>query len=538
MRAFAIMTKGLPGVQGSRDSEGSQQARLSSPALKSLLALVVVVGLVAIGARFISRTHLPLTWDSVQFVLGVIDYNILTHQPHPPGYFLYVHTAKLLGLMGLPPYLALVVMSVCAGGLTVGLAAWWAGWVWGWRGGLVAAALTLFSPLAWVYATRGDTYAISGFFSLLVGYLCWRMLTDPEQSVWPAAVGIGLAGGFRPTDALFLAPLWLWVMRRRPWHQVAAAVVIFGLITCLWAIPMVGSVGGIATYREVSGHLSRMVIRQAPLSGNMRMLGVFGWYLISSVGGLLLAAWPLVLLVGRQYLPRVMGSRQVWLFFAVWLSPVLLFCLLVHLGQAGYLLIMLGPAVLLATAGAIRLYDLLSFRQFVLLLLVIVVLNAAFTESLLMDENRGLERSFTGIRQLLAGFSGTDTVAITGLGVRGELRTEHPMLNFRLAMYLAPHIPVYIFPVEWPRLYGGDPPNYAHRMKAARVNPPVVCYGIRNLLLLDPRLQRYLPPGAPRKKIWDDGVVQVYLVKLLPTAPLRLGSEGRLVLTAASGGVQ
>ena len=533
------MTKQLPKAQDSQDREESQQARLSSLAARSLFIFAVVAGLVAIAARLVFRTHMPLTWDSVQFVLGVVDYDIVAHHPHPPGYFLYIHTAKLLGLVGLPPYLALVAMSLCAGGLTVGLMVWWAGRLLGPQGGVVAGALALFSPLAWLYATRGDTYAISGFFALLVGYLCWRMLTDPRQPVGPAAVAIGLAGGFRPTDVLFLAPLWLWAMRRRSWRQVAVAVVIFGLITCAWAVPTVASVGGLAAYRRVSGHLSRMVIDQAPIAGNTRMLGVFGWYLISSTAGLLLAAWPLVLLAGRDYLPRVMGDRRAWLFLAIWSVPAVLFYLLVHLGQAGYLLIVLGPAVLLATAGIIRLSSSLSVTQFVTLLLVIVLLNSAFTGSLLISNNQRLERSLAGLQQLLAGFSGTDTVAMTGLGVRGESQAKHPMLNFRLAMYLAPHLPVYTFPLEWSRLYGGDPPDYAYQMKVARVGPPVVRRGIRNLVLLDPRLQKYLPTATPREKIWDDGEVQAYLVELDHTAPLRLDAEGQLVVTAAGpGGAQ
>jgi len=530
------MTKQLPNTQDSQDREESQQARLSSPAARSLLIFAVVAGLVAVGARFAFRTHMPLTWDSVQFVLGVIDYDVAQHQPHPPGYFLYIHAAKLLGLVGLPPYLALVTMSLCAGGLTVGLMVWWVGRLLGLRGGLVAGALVLFSPLAWLYATRGDTYAISGFFSLLVGYLCWRMLTDPEQSVWPAAVAIGLAGGIRPTDALFLVPLWLWALRRRHWRQVATAVVIFGLITCAWAIPMVASVGGIARYREVSAHLSRMLIGAAPMAGNLTTFKVFSYQLVSCGAGLLLAGSPLLLLAGRRYLPRALHTARAWPFLAIWSGPAIVFYVLIHFGQAGYMMLVLGPAVLLATAAVVRLSQSLSRARLAGLVLLVVLLNGIFIGSVFTAEDARLQCSFAGIQRLLAGFEGTDTVVLTGMPTRGETRAEHAMLNFRLAMYLAPHLPVYTFPLEWSRLYGGDPPNYAHHMKAKRVSPPVVCRGIRNLVLVDPRLRRYLPPATSIKKIWDDGMVQVYLIELDATAPLRLGAEGWLVLTAAPSG--
>ncbi|MCK4323342.1 MAG: DUF2723 domain-containing protein [Armatimonadetes bacterium] len=532
------MTKQLPNTQDSQDREESQQARLGSPAARSLLIFAVVAGLAAVGARFVFRTHLPLTWDSVQFVLGVVDYDIVAHQPHPPGYFLYIHTAKALGLVGLPPYLALVTMSLCAGGLTVGLMVWWAGRLLGPQGGVVAGALVLFSPLAWLYATRGDTYAVSGFFALLVGYLCWRMLTDPEQSVWPAALVMGVAGGVRPTDALFLVPLWLWAMRGRQGRQIAIAIAIFAVVTSAWVVPMVAMVGGIARYREVSAHLSRMLIGSAPMAGNLATFKVFGHQLVSCGAGLLLAGSPLLLLAGRRYLPRALRTARAWPFLAIWSAPALVFYVLIHFGQAGYMMLVLGPAVLMATTAIVRLSQSLSLVRLAGLVLLVVLLNGIFIGSVFTADDERLQRSFANVQRILAGFEGTDTVALTGMPTRGEPRAEHPMLNFRLAMYLAPHLPVYTFPLEWSRLYGGDPPNYAHHMKAERVSAPVVRRGIRNLVLVDPRLRRYLPPAASINKIWDDGEVQVYLIELDATAPLRLGADGHMVLTAAPGGMQ
>jgi len=532
------MIKELTEGQYSQNSGEDQQPWPSSPAARSLLIFAVVAGLVAVGARFVFRTHLPLTWDSVQFVLGVVDYDIVAHQPHPPGYFLYIHAAKALGLVGLTPYSALVAMSLCAGGLTVGLIVWWTGRLLGPQGAVVAGALVLFSPLAWLYSTRGDTYAISGFFALLVGYLCWRMLTDPEQSVWPAALVMGVAGGVRPTDALFLVPLWLWAMRGRPARKIAISIAIFAVVTSAWAVPMVAMVGGIARYREVSAHLSRMLIGSAPMAGNLATFKVFGYQLVSCGAGLLLAGSPLLLLAGRRYLPRALRTARAWPFLAIWSGPALVFYVLIHFGQAGYMLLVLGPAVLLATAAVVRLSQSLSLAQSAGLVLLVVLLNGIFIGSVFTADDARLQRSFASVQRVLAGFEGTDTVVLTGMPTRGEPRAEHPMLNFRLAMYLAPHLPVYTFPLEWSRLYGGDPPNYAHRMKADRVKPPIVCHGVRNLVLVDPRLQTYLPAGTARSNIWDDGEVQVYLIELDATAPLHLGADGQMILTAAPRGVQ
>lgn len=83
---------------------------------RSLLALALGVGVAALLVRFPFRTSIPPTWDSVQYVLGVLHYDLELHQPHPPGYLLYVYAAKALHALGLSPYAALLALSLVAGG--------------------------------------------------------------------------------------------------------------------------------------------------------------------------------------------------------------------------------------------------------------------------------------------------------------------------------------------------------------------------------------------------------------------------------------
>ncbi len=490
-----------------------------------------VAGVLAILVRLPFRTHIPLSWDSVQYVLGVLDYDVALHQPHPPGYVLYVHSAKLLHLLGLRPYSALVALSVLGGALMVGLLAWWGGRLLGKRGAIVAAAFCLFSPLAWVYATHGDTYALSGLFSALVGYLCWRVLTDGRAAVWPAALALGLAGGFRPTDALFLFPLWLWSVRRRGWGQAGLGLIVFGLVTVAWLAPMVASAGGLASYRESSGQLSQMVMGLSVLKGDGAAFRIFVSYFLGSSAGLLLAAWPLALFAGKRYLPRVMNDSRAWLFLAIWSLPAILFYVLVHLGQAGYMLLLMPPAVLVVTAGVVRLSESVSSAQLWILVALVVLLNSVFTWATLITDDRRLEASFAGVAGALSAFSGVDTVALTSVPRLGQVRAERRMLSFRLAMYLFPHVPVYSFPLET-SLRGGGSPNYGHQMTSARVAAPVTLRGVRNLLLLDPELRERYLAGVPVRRVWDDDLVQVSLVRLDPAVALTIGPEGRLELSA------
>ncbi|MBN1276884.1 MAG: glycosyl transferase, partial [Deltaproteobacteria bacterium] len=63
-------------------------------------------------------TRLPFTsrllyhWDSVQFALGLEDYDITVHQPHPPGYFLYVMLGRLVYFFIRDANYALIIISI------------------------------------------------------------------------------------------------------------------------------------------------------------------------------------------------------------------------------------------------------------------------------------------------------------------------------------------------------------------------------------------------------------------------------------------
>jgi len=124
-------------------------------------------------------------------------------------------------------------------------------------------------------------------------------------------------------------------------------------------------------------------------------------------------------------------------------------------------------------------------------------------------------------------------VGLTGTRGFGQSQAERPMLNFRLAMYLLPQIPVYVFPLENP-LRGGGSPNYGYQLSGDRVQPPVGLRGVHNLLLLDPDLLQLLPSGLPVRRILDNPLGHIYLVRLQSGATLTLGPEGQFRLTPYS----
>jgi hypothetical protein len=467
----------------------------------------------------------------VQFCLAIRHYNIELHQPHPPGYFLYAYTGKFIHLLGLSPYASLVTLSLVAGAVMAGLLTWWAGQLGGKTAALATGALTVVSPLAWNYATTGDTYAISGMMAALVGWLCWKVYTSawgglparqgsltpcplslqergcrgragspPHADVMFSALALAVAGGMRPTDALFLFPLWLYCVARRGGRAVLVGLLVLGAGTAAWLLPMLHSAGGLHHYLEISHRLSAGVLRVAPWAAGgqadefLRALGV-------DALPLLFSGWILVLLAGSSELPRAR------LFLALWLVPPALFFVGVHLGTPGYLMIVAPVLLLLAGLGAARFgAGKHGSLQTGLLLGLIVVLNAGFLKYTVLDAQRETERDFRAIQAAGAPYAGPDTAVLT---TAGAARLGHVDLPFRTAMYLFPACPVFLLPLQVPGTPGGIA-SEGLEMESSIRTPPVAA-SVRQALV-DASLLPLLHGFPSPRLVVSNGQGELWLV--------------------------
>src|ERR1035437_502773 len=160
---------------------------------------LVAASLVAAPAatRFGFRSHYLYDIDSVNFALALDRFDPTVHQPHPPGYLLYVCLGRLANLIFHDANTALVALSILfscgAMAMIYMLADNW----FGSSAASFAGLIFLFSPLAWFHGTVALTYIVETFLSALAGYVCWRLYRGSTAFLAPAAVVIGLAAGFR-----------------------------------------------------------------------------------------------------------------------------------------------------------------------------------------------------------------------------------------------------------------------------------------------------------------------------------------------------
>jgi hypothetical protein len=96
--------------------------------------------------------------DSINFALGIHRFDVARHQPHPPGYPLYIAAAKAVHLVVPSAATALSIISVVAGSLSVfALLALFEAIdpdERGRRQSAVATLLTMTAPLYWFTAGR------------------------------------------------------------------------------------------------------------------------------------------------------------------------------------------------------------------------------------------------------------------------------------------------------------------------------------------------------------------------------------------------
>ena len=314
-----------------------------------------VISLAAVALRLITVVDVPINWDAAQFVLAVRDYDVSRHQPHPPGYPLYVLTGWAVSSITGDPSQAFSLTSAVGGGLSV-----WLLFVVG-RAvatpglGLAAAILLATSPLAWYYGSVGLSYAPESALATLVALLVWRARAQRQEraALW-SAVALSTAGGVRQSTLLLLLPLWLYGLMGHRRSVVLRASLLLCVGCLAWFLPLLWLSGGLERYLHASRRLallaaeSSSVVSNGPEALRSNVAFVAAGMLIGlGLGLAALAANP------SRWLRTVRRRPELPAFLALWTLPALAVFVTLHIGQQGYLLIVL-PALCLLLADALR----------------------------------------------------------------------------------------------------------------------------------------------------------------------------------------
>lgn len=338
-------------------SRAPRACRRAAAALRAHSDLVTALALAAVTllSRWPYRARVLYNWDAVQFALALREFDIAKHQPHPPGYLLYVGLGRLLNAWVSDPTLAYVALAMLFSAGTTFVLYWLARRMYDRATAVVAASLLAVSPLFWFYGSVGLTYAGEAFAATVVAWFAYRTLTEGGgRHLYWGAFALGLTGGIRQSVLLLLLPLWLGAavvdIRSRPGPAPHRRLVLAGFIlvgsVLAWLVPMMWLTGGPAAYVAASTQLyGSMLLPTSVLGGSLDVTLAQARYLIEStlVG---LGPLSLVALALPAYARRERWGGREW-FLSVWIAPPAVFYTLVHFGQAGYVLTFLPALVIL-----------------------------------------------------------------------------------------------------------------------------------------------------------------------------------------------
>jgi hypothetical protein len=323
--------------------------------------------------------------DSVHFALALEKYDITVHQPHPPGYFLYVMLGRLLNLFIMDANTVFVSISVIFSGLAVVAIYHLGKEIYDRKVGLIAAAIAMTSPNLWFHGEVALSYIVEAFFSTVIAFFCWQILKGKRKYIWLSVIALGIAGGIRQNTIIFLLPLWLFSIKGLPLRKIITSFIVLGLVCLLWILPMVYMTGGWNAYHEafkeyrmfVIGHFS--VFERGWASFKIFSTSLFRHIIYGFGAGIFilgLAAYSLIRHGRLKFLERTKV-----LFFSLWMLPSVFFYLMIlyHPASYGYVLILL-PALFILIAASIgyisaELKQLLKKDIFIPMALAIIMIN-------------------------------------------------------------------------------------------------------------------------------------------------------------------
>jgi hypothetical protein len=350
-------------------SAANKRSLAASEVATRRLALAFILGgltLAVLLSRLPFQVGILTNFDAVNYTLALEHFDMRLSQPQAPGYPLYVLLGRAFwwagSLLGpLSPAAALVWLSMVSSSLGVAAIFLAGQTIFNTRVGWGAALMLAASSVYWYTSQIASPYTLDLLFSVVVGWLTWRLLhTRPdsgwkEPALWLAAVGVGLAGAFRLQTLVFLLPLFVYAARCRPWQQIAAGLAAALGIFALFFVPAVYLSGGPRTF-------VRLMVGVVPLVRDIDTLArttrwerfyanalTIGRYTFRSLGEPVI---PLLLLGAAS----TAGALRFWrsprlVFLLVWLGPAWLVYFLIWPGNIGTILVTLPPLFLLAAAG-------------------------------------------------------------------------------------------------------------------------------------------------------------------------------------------
>lgn len=211
--------------------------------------------------HLIYRTPYLEDWDSVQFALGLHQYSVVLHQPHPPGYPIYILFGKFIYLFTGSDVQALTFLSALFGSLAIIPLFFLTKKMFGQTTAYITSIIFLLLPIEWILSEVANSNMTGLFFTLILAYLIYswsNSLTHFKTAFLGALAAFAL--GIRFTDfPVIVALLGIFIIKIHSWKYSLSLLMSFTIGISLWLIPLLLITGPkkfYDAYREVANYVT------------------------------------------------------------------------------------------------------------------------------------------------------------------------------------------------------------------------------------------------------------------------------------------
>ncbi len=349
---------------------------------------------ISITSLFLSRWLLKSTylyhWDSIQFALSLEKFDLIKHQPHPPGYIVYVFFARIINSIVDNPNIALITVGIIFSVLGLILIVKLAKDIFGNAVGYLAGLLYVVNPAIWFHGLVAEVYIVEAVWVLLVLYLAYKYLNNKNtRNLIILGIFLGLLGGVRQVAEVLILPLVIYVVfftKGFTWKSGKIFLISLVIANLAWIAPLVYLTGGILEYINILTAIVNVTIWQSYSVLKMNLLienlSLF-WQTIKNalsiqIPILMLAIIPFIAIESRN---RYKISKENMWFFIMAIIPGVVILPLLIITNPGYTLYLVPIFLILSAWGIVFIGDVVKkwHRKFggVVLWSIIIIVSTA-----------------------------------------------------------------------------------------------------------------------------------------------------------------
>ncbi len=344
---------------------------------------ILLIVFISFIIRMYLRSNYLDDWDSVQFALALDNYSIALHQPHPPGYPVYVFLGRLLHLVFPNVTDSLVYLSILFGTLSIIAIYLLAKKFFGEIVGVMSALMLSFTPAHLEFSDVAMSDIVSLFFIIVTIYLLYLSMAS-KNYLYLASISLGITVGVRQTD-LLLVPLYFvfLIYHRNDLKACILSILLLSLSVCAWLVPTIIDTG-LNTFIDLQRSQGAYAVNASTLNllgglslsnlaetiGQLMILLTSGW----SMSLLLFSALTLIYFVynWQKVLRSYMDMRILilaYLFLAYFVFSVFYYQLYI----VRYLLPLFVPLVIIISYALVKLIQSSPNKLSRSLLVVIII---------------------------------------------------------------------------------------------------------------------------------------------------------------------